>query len=199
MAATRLTKSLRDKIHNALMERAYVEQKEEVARMAHALGMAVYNDKYSAETQALMRNLPDTFFYKNTTIFAAFNNDYYHLPLQQPVPTGYLHARNWCALDNYPENHELTKAFKTFRKAKEEYENDRNRLSAESFAILQGCPTVKKLVETWPDIKPILEKLNIQTNQSKEVHLPAVLQDMNALFRLAPEDVEGDNTLALAA
>jgi hypothetical protein len=102
-------------------------------------------------------------------------------------------------VENYPEEHELTGAFKIFRQAKESYENDRNRLSAESSAILQGCQTVKKLIETWPDITPVLEKLNIQTHQSNEVHLHAVIQDMNALFRLTPEDVEVDNPQALAA
>ncbi len=199
MSATRLTKSLRDEIHNALMERAYVERKEEIARMEHDLGMAVYNDKYPSDTQALMRKLPDSFFEQRSSIYVAFNSDYCKLSIQESVPVGELHAHSWHALDNYSEDHELTDSFKIFRKAKEEYEKDRNRLAAESSAILQSCSTVKKLIETWPDIIPVLEKLNIQAHQCKEVHLPAVIQDMNALFRLTPEDVEIDNSLALAA
>lgn len=198
MAATRLTKSLRDEIHNALMERAYVDRKDEVARMEHDLGMAVYNDKYSPAVQTLMKQFPDDFFEQHRAIYVAFNDDYYHLSLQQSVPAGNQHTR-WRAMDNYPEEHELTDAFKKFRKAKEEYENDRDRLSAESVAILQGCSTVKKLLETWPEIKPVLEKLGIQSVQSEEVRLPAIIQDMNALFRLEPDDVEGDKNLALAA
>ena len=199
MATTRLTNSLRYKIHNALMERAYVERKEEIARMEHALGMAVYNDKYPSDSQALMRKLPDTFFDQSSVITAAFNNAYYHLSVQEPIPLGYFHARSRCALNNYPEDHALTEVFKAFRTTKEEYEKDRDRLAAESSAILQSCSTVKKLIETWPDIIPVLEKLNIQAHQCKAVHLPAVIQDMNALFRLTPEDVEIDNSLALAA
>lgn len=200
MAATRLTRTMRKKIQNALMRRAYVKQKEEIANLEHELGMTVYDNKYSQENQALMRKLPAEFWERSKHIYASFAGDFYRLTLQELVPLGNQHYRHWTALDYYPEDHELTEAFRKFKKLKEEYEHDCQRLSAEAYGIMAACSTVKKLIETWPEIEPVLQELNISPVQIKEVHLPAVRQDMNDLFRLSPEDScePGDNQ-ALAA
>jgi len=198
MAATRLTKNMREEILHSLMERAYVERKEEIARMEHDLGMAVYNDNYPAEAQAIMATLPKEYFDRHGIIHAAFNGSYYRLTIKKPVPVGHHHTRHFGAIANYPGDHELTEYFIRFEKLKEEYEHDRQRLRSESFAILESCGTVKKLVETWSEIAPILQKLNISLVQTKEAYLPAVIQDMNDLFRLPPDGEQDDNQ-ALAA
>jgi len=199
MAATRLTKNMREEILHTLMERAYVERKEEIARMEHELGMAVYNDNYPAKAQAIMATLPEEYFERHGVLYAAFNDCYYHLALNERVPVGHHHYRHYAAMANYPEGHELTETFIKFRKLKGEYERDSQRLRSESFAILESCATVKKLVETWPEIAPVLQKLNISLVQTREVYLPAVIQDMNDLFRLPPDDDNSDTVEALAA
>jgi len=198
MATTRLTKTLRNEIHHALMERAYTERREEIVLMEHELGMAVYNDTYSSKDQALMEQLPEEYFLKLHIIRASFNENYYHFSLLEPVSVGNLHSNLWTAFVNYPAEHKLTDTFVRFRKMKEEYDRDRQRLSAESSSILESCMTVKKLIEAWPEIEPLLQKLNIHATQSKEVFLPAIRQDMNALFYLPP-DLEDQANQALAA
>jgi hypothetical protein len=200
MSATRLTKSLREEIHNALMERAYVERKEEIARIEHNLGMRVYNDLYPLQVQEQMKMLPSDFFHQATTIQIAFGGYYYHISLLEAISLAYKNYRPYGgAVANYPAGHELTEAYIELKKLKDEYEHDRQRLYSESSAILESCSTFKKLIETWPAIEPVLQKLNIHATQSKEIHLPAVIQDMNALFSLPPDEDDQDTDGVLAA
>jgi hypothetical protein len=200
MAATRLTKELRKEIHNALMERAYTERKEEIVRMEHNLGMRVYNDLYPPQVQEQMKMLPNDFFNQATAMKVAFDSNYHHISLPEEIALAYKDYRPYGGtVANYPAGHELTDAYIKFKKLEDEYKHDRMRLYSESNAILESCTTVKKLIETWPEIEPILQKLNIHTAQSKEVHLPAVIQDMNALFSLPPAEDGQDINEVLAA
>ena len=73
MSATRLTKDLRNIICNTLMERAYVERKEELDHMERNLGMEVYNDRYPLQVQEQMHKLPKDFFEESTVLRVAFN------------------------------------------------------------------------------------------------------------------------------
>lgn len=185
MFATRLNKEMRSLICSTLMNRAYIERKQLLEEMEHELGMNVYNDYYSPQIQENMNKLPSEFFQESVCIRVAFNNAFYNLFVKEPLLFSYRHNNLYCqAIYNYPADHELTEKFINFKKLKDEFCNERFRLEKETSAILDKCATVKKLLETWPEVEPILKELNIQTNQSREVRLPAVIHDMNELFRL---------------
>ena len=185
MSVTRLTKDLRNIICNTLMDRAYVERRNKLEEMEHSLGMDVYNDFYTADIREKMSALPKDFFEESIFMRVSFDNTYYHIYVKESVLFGYNHNKQYVgALNNYPAGHELTDKFILFKKYKEELEHDLECLKMETFAILEKCATVKKLIETWPEITSILQELNISTNQSPKVLLPAVIHDMNNLFQL---------------
>jgi hypothetical protein len=199
MATTRLTKNMCFSIHRALMERAYVERKEELDRKELDLGLAVYLDVYPDHVTKLMKKLPSDFFKRTAQIRVSFNDGFCHLFLPEQMPVGHNHDNNW-GVANYPAEHRLTAEFLKYRKAKEEYDADYMRLSSEAWAILDRCSTVKKLVDTWPEIEPLLRQLNIFTDQfKKDGCLPAVCQDMNVLFNLPPAEATSVDTVPLAA
>lgn len=196
MAATRLTKDMRFRICHALMQRAYVDRNKELKLMEHELGMAVYNDIYPAKIQEQMKALPEDYFERSRTLKVAFNGDWYELHVSEPVPRAYKHYRNYSALQNYPAEHQFTEAYLKFKKLRNAYDEDVSRLREETRAILEGCTTVKKLIEAWPAVMPVLQKLDISPFQTKEEYLPAVIQDMNELFSLPPDETDNQ---ALAA
>ena len=185
MTATRLTKDLRNTIHKVLMERAYVDRKKELEHMEHNLAMDVYNDTYPSSIQSLMEELPKSFFGRRIDINVAFNSYYYQLRLPHEVPFSFQHGQFFSnAINNYSENHEFTERFLQYKKLLETYKEDYGRLSAETSSILERCSTVKRLIETWPEVEPILHELNIPVSRTKETYLPAIIQDMNERFGL---------------
>ena len=48
MSSTRLNKELRFLIRSSLMQRAFVERKQQIEYLEHELGMEIYNGMYSA-------------------------------------------------------------------------------------------------------------------------------------------------------
>ena len=62
MSSTRLNKELRFLIRSSLMQRAFVERKQQIEYLEHELGMEIYNDMYSPQIREDMSKLPRNFF-----------------------------------------------------------------------------------------------------------------------------------------
>ena len=108
---------------------------------------------------------------------------------------GYLHNSLYTPdIYSIPGDHNLSEKFFNIKKLKDDFAKEQSRLEKQLSVFLNKCATVQKLIETWPDVEPILKELNIQTSQSKEVQLPAVIHGMNELFRLNGAEVQDTQT-----
>lgn len=198
MAATRLTKALRDDIHHALMKRAFVERKEDLDRREHELADKIYNRAYDEKTQALMAQLGADFFPQLQSFIVRFghDDDRVNMKTARPVSNNvdnYNRCRFLLVLEG---DDPLTEEHRAWKKDKTAYTEERYKLSNEARGILEACSTVKRLCETWPEICPLLSALGIK-QKSAPCLLPAVRKDMNKLFELPPRHCGNCNMTAL--
>ena len=195
MSSTRLNKELRFLIRSSLMQRAFVERKQQIEYLEHELGMEIYNDMYSPQIREDMSKLPRNFFEESICIKVVFNNCFHTLFVKEPLIFGYLHNSLYTPdIYSIPGDHNLSEKFFNIKKLKDDFAKEQSRLEKQLSVFHNKCATVQKLIETWPDVEPILKELNIQTSQSKEVQLPAVIHGMNELFRLNGAEVQDTQT-----
>ena len=185
MAATRLTREMRERIHAALMKRAYVEKEATLKEMENELALGVYNELYSSEERVCLASAPEKFFAKKTCMVAEFNGCYEHVHLAEPMPFADKDTGYGCRF-TFDGNHELTAKYEVWDKLRQEHIEDKRKLEAETVTVLASCSTAKQLCGIWPEVCPLLHELGISLEQEKCL-LPAVRKDMNLLFKLPPE------------
>lgn len=187
MSATRLTKALREKILHALDKRAFKKKFEKLKKTEHQLANDVYNKLYTKKQIELMQELGNDFFIMRSDICARFHFDLGKLDLDAYRSFGEAHKAYYASVV-FDCDDPITLRYQKFKKDKDELESKRQQKFNEAEAIVYGCTTVKKLVELWPEIAPLLASMNIHEQEERPL-LPVKIENLNDIFELPP-DVE---------
>lgn len=187
MAATRLTKGLRDSILYALNKRAFKKEFEELEKIEHQLADDVYNKLYTKKQIKLMQELGNDFFIRRNEICARFHFDLGELYLDDYRTFGEAHKSYYAAVV-FDCDDPITLRYQKFKADEEELEMKRQQKYREAETIVNSCKTVKKLVELWPEIEPMLASMNIHVQEERPM-LPVKVENLNEIFELPP-DVE---------
>lgn len=187
MAATRLTRALRGQILYALHKRAFKKEFEELEKIEHQLADDVYNKLYTKKQLKLMSELGNDFFSRYSDICAKFHFDLGKLSLDGYRSFGEAYKPYYAAVV-FDCDDPLTLRYQKFKADKEALETKRQQKCYETETIVNSCKTVKKLVELWPEIEPMLASMNIHAQEERPM-LPVKIENLNEIFELPP-DVE---------
>lgn len=187
MSATRLTKGLRDSILYALNKRAFKKEFDELEKIENQLADDVYNKLYTKKQLKLMSELGNDFFSRYRNICAKFHFDLGKLRLDDYRPFGEAYKPYFAAVV-FDCDDPITLRYQKFKADKEALETKRQQKYREAEALVNSCTTVKKLVELWPEIEPMLASMNIHAQEERPM-LPVKIENLNEIFELPP-DVE---------
>ena len=134
-----------------------------------------------------MSELGNDFFSQYRDICAKFHFDLGKLRLADYRPFGEAYKPYYAAVV-FDCDDTVTLRYQKFKADIEALETKRKQKYSEAETLVNNCTTVKKLVEFWPEIEPLLASLTISVHEDRPL-LPVKIENLNEIFELPP-DVE---------
>lgn len=160
---TVINKKVREAMVERLVKRAYDDQDKLMSKELQNLALPIYNAYHTPEQQALMQQLPNTFFQKFSRI--RLNSAlvpetlYLHFPENILLPYAF-------DVSNYVRENQLKDlnegVYNLVKSALLKYvklQQDKQNLTEELHAVIQTARTYKKLWELWGDSYEVLKDL----------------------------------------
>lgn len=110
------------------------------------------------------------------------------LELHDYVPFGRAHESYYASVV-FDCDDPITLRYQKFKADEEELEMKRQQKYREAETLVNRCTTVKKLVELWPEIAPLLTSMNIHEQEERSL-LPVKIENLNEIFELPPDLVD---------
>lgn len=175
-----LRRSEVDKIVSRLLEHKFGEAFKKLKEREVKLAERVYNDVFSAAHRKLMAELPEGWLPARSHIVARFGGSQGRLDHGTPLRVPNSKSDSWGTLKVYEATHALAEAYQELENDKATLKAERTRLSQEATGAITTARTMKRLLETWPEIEPFTRGL------AKPVSLlPAIpIQTLNSSFGL---------------
>lgn len=192
MAAQRLTSAAVDLIVDGIVGKAIKKQREALEEQRYDLCHAVYDERITKPYGALMAQLPDGLFRKNSSAlwnivpFTKKSETNIRLNFRDSMPGGDY----WTSCDKTDPKDPNRFAFVTAEEAKKIHAVDRalatlnagedeERNKARS--ALKAHKTFEGLEAAWPEVYDLVPGLT----ELRTKHLPAVIADMTSLRAMA--------------
>jgi hypothetical protein len=160
----RLTIRMREEILDALLDHKFGGDgsKERFEKELGALGNKVYEQFMTPELMELFHKCPIKWFDESSYIDVKFGTMSARLRWpdekgewkQKPVP--YQFRYGWNDNVMFPSNHELTKEYEEIEARRNAYNEERTTAVAEGNAALNRVTTVRKLIESWPEVEQFI-------------------------------------------
>lgn len=196
---TKITKTIREKIADALTKNRFQKPVLELFEARGVLALAVYKDFYLTKDRATMEELPDGWLPTSSSILVRFGSSYTSLSFNGHI-TGGFYAVSGGVEDIYRrirsrDENRCVKNYDALSPMTVEYDRlaglakdltrqiDKAKISALT-AI--GCfTTLEKLVAEWPEVEPFARPHMVDRPQ-----LPAIrASELNALLGLPVDEV----------
>ena len=160
---TVINKKVREAMVERLVKRAYDAQDKLMNTDLQNLALPIYNAYHTAEQQALMQQLPSTFFQKashirlNSALISKIL--YLYFPENMLLPYAF-DVSNYIHLDRLKDYNETVYSLvnsTVLRYVK--LQQDKQNFAEELHAVIQTARTYKKLWELWGDSYEVLKDL----------------------------------------
>lgn len=160
---TVINKKVREAMVERLVKRAYDDQDKLMSKELQNLALLIYNAYYTPEQQALMQQLPSTFFVRylyirlNSTLVP--ETLYLHFPENAFHPYA-CNVSNYVLEDHLKDlNEDVYNLVKSTLLRYVKLQQDKQNLTEELHAVIQTARTYKKLWELWGDSYEVLKDL----------------------------------------
>jgi hypothetical protein len=174
----KLTKEIRLKIQNRLIEHAFSEQVKEWHKQEAELGDKIYRDLYPEGLRRKIAALPEGIVATTNYLQVAFGGQVDRVGLSKDRRIGANHIRGTVL--NYSTSHEFSKTHLDLEAAAESLRNRKDRARSEIRAVLASVRTLKQLLEVWPEAKPFVQDLEV----AEQVSLSVPIKELNAQLGL---------------
>lgn len=183
---SRLTKQLREKMLEAVLDHAFASKQQAANRELIAAGEKIYTDIYGAHLIA-MESLPNGFMNTGRYVYIAIAGQKHCVELSEKKKIGYSHdSRHSNSAKLYVGDEPVAKEFMKAVEVVSDIKAQRSQMHREVNAVLESVHTFKKLWEVWPESKSVLEKFE---DKPAIAILPAVQVDrLNSILGLPSED-----------
>lgn len=184
---SRLTKQLRDKMLETVLDHAFTAKQQAANKNKIAAGEKVYTDIYGPYLIA-MESLPKEFLPKASSFYIAIGGQKHKVDLTESRLIGRGHYDRYNSgaklyVGDEPAAQEFMKAVEAVSDIKAQ----REQMHREVSAVLESVHTFKKLWEVWPECKSLLEKFE---DKPAIAILPAVqVNRLNAALGLPVDEV----------
>jgi hypothetical protein len=140
----------------------------------------VYEDVYEPKVRAAMKRLPPEFLPYDKQICVSLGGAYEAINVDK-CPVAYKDTFYSRAAKVYDSTHPLVLRFRELEKKKHELQDKKNEAKSAAKAALDGCMTIKQLIEAWPEVKPFVRDYLVTR---KTVALTITTKELNAHFGL---------------
>lgn len=174
MSTIRLNSTIRDTIVKHLMAHRFEKQEKALEEKKAALGDLAYQtviDALPEREKALLAQVPDNWLRSRTGLHFSFPGNYELVDLNG---TRYLPEK-------LIRTHQL-EAIVEYERARNSLKQEKRDAKHAAQTALGKVTTVKRLLEEWPEIKPIVDKALPESHQPKPPSLRK--EDLNKQFAL---------------
>lgn len=176
MGATRLTKFMRSKVLERLVDHAFKDRRKGIVAMRYDLGDLVYADLYPTKDRAAMAKLPAGFLPEQDAVQVTFGGQWYNICFRKVVRVAVSHSSGRSR--DYPSDHMFADMQSEISKHTSDLRADEELARAEAKAALNSCSTVKQLLELWPEVEPFVSDFVVTPAKTKALALS--IPDLNA-------------------
>ena len=193
--STRLTNDIRAAICEALLKHRFTDAVTAHAKDMAAFALEVYEDKYKKAARAAMNSLPDGWLYESSDINVTLGASYQRLNFNgseygdlakfnasygDTVTFRVLAKDKGVCANVYDAGSNMASRYEKLRAKSQDLKTQITEARRQVGAALSSVTTVKRLIETWPEIEPFARKF-----EGEKSHLPALPTDaLNAILDL---------------
>lgn len=181
MSTIRLNSAIRDTIVKHLMAHRFEKQEKALEERKAALGDLAYQTVIAAlpeQEKGLLAQVPDNWLRSRTGLYFSFPGNYELVDLN-----GSRHLPEKLIRTHQIEgDSKLAKAIVDYERARDSLKQDKRNARHAAQTALGKVTTVKRLLEEWPEIKPIVDKALPEAHQPKPPSLRK--EDLNKQFAL---------------
>lgn len=162
----RLTKRIREEITNAVLKHRFDEVDTALKKQRSELALDCYRARYTAEQLRQIKDMPEGWLPKANYIavqFEGLRKAYTHLCFNGSIswartesiymPMPHKDVDNPMLLG---AKHKLTKRYNALEDKQELRDSQYVEVTQSVHTLLTSVQTVKKLVETWPEVEPFI-------------------------------------------
>lgn len=181
MSTIRLNSTIRQTIVKHLMAHAFEKQEKALEEQKAALGDLAYQTVIAAlpaREKPLLEQVPDSWLRTRGGLHFAYPGGYDHVSFGEDkhLPEKLIRTHKLEA------DHKLTKAIVAYERARDDLKKEKRDARKAAETALGRVTTIKRLLEEWPEIKPIVEKA---LPEARQPSLPSIRkEDLNKQFAL---------------
>lgn len=181
MSTIRLNSTIREAIVKHLMAHRFEKQEKAQKERKAALGDLAYQtviDALKPEEKALLVKIPPRWLRTVSSIHFSYPGGYDRVEFNHEtgLPSKLIRTHQLEA------EHPLTKAIVDYERSKDELKQEKRDARHAAETALGKVTTVKRLLEEWPEIRPIVDKALPESHQPKPPSLRK--EDLNKQFAL---------------
>jgi hypothetical protein len=180
MPSVRLTDRIRDIILQRLMTRAFDETQHQLADEEALLAKDIHQDVYPEAVRKKMNALPDGYLEDNTSLRFSFAGQIADIQFRK-LRIALSDERRVVKV--YPADHHLCERHFELEKKNLEHRSRREHARRQAKAILDSCYTLKRLLEVWPDVAPVVVDFVASADATTEA-LSFPIKELNGLLGL---------------
>lgn len=155
---SRLTKQLREKMLETVLDHAFTSKQQAANRAKVAAGEKIYTDIYGTHLIA-MESLPKGFLPRTSSIYIAISGQKHKVEFSESRLIGRGHSEHYnSGAKLYVGDEPVAQEFMKAVEAVSDIKSQREQMRREVNAVLESVQTFKKLWEVWPECKSLLEK-----------------------------------------
>lgn len=193
--STRLTKDIRDAVSLAVLKHRFGPTVQTHNEAVAAFANEVYDDVYKKTVRAEMDNLPSGWLYEAEGVRAQFGTSFQRIQFngrgsgelskfdsrKSDVKTRRVTEKHrGSCMKVYDATHRLTLRFEAIHNAGNDLTKSIEEARRSVDAALASATTIKRLIETWPEIAPFARAFDCEKPQ-----LPALpTAELNAILEL---------------
>lgn len=190
---SRLNNTKRGEILEAVITARFGEEFNKINKQYADFANKVYEDHFKKDLKK-MESLPNGWLEKSQYIYGQLGTTSYAcltfsgLHRRGIGCNGFFKNKEDCVYRvfknkgntfNYEQTHEFVTEFDDLNNYLERFDEEVSKAQIKTMAVLNKHQTVKKLLETWPEIKPFIPK------EDAPVQLPAIpVDELNKILQL---------------
>lgn len=190
MASVKLNKDMRQQILDLVLGDTYTKRKQEHAKQEKQFGKDVIDFFITDDIKTKVAELPKNWFQAPYYIAVRFGGEYESFNFKEygfkeyiPLPN-YLSNTTQTLAGNHPLSEKRDELRNLEKDILSEERADTNRINA----ILNSVSSSKQLVEVWPELETIVNKV-CHGSPKMKIGLPAiVVDDINTKFKLPKQE-----------
>lgn len=180
--SVRLTNAMRESICRELLKQRFEAEEEVLLNDKLDFADRCYNAVYSPEERKIMSKLPNGYMPTCTETSFCFQKAWYALRFRNAKRIPWADRNSWHAERfSFSDENLLVKEWAELQRRSDSLKEMKSEAKTKIMAILRGISTVKRLLETWPEVAPWLPA----SEADASINLPAVpVAEINAMLNL---------------